>query len=355
MSLLNKGIEPNNFKGEFNERNILIHALNYLNTTTFDLTTRIYPNIKDDKQRRYIESVLIESDFFEYKQAGYWKQFQLTSRITKNLFQKNAEALVNEHLGNAGVLDKQITMDDYKLAAFKALREDGNEIGDEVVWDNIAQKANIPQELWDDVKNILIHQGYIHKTTSAQGMGDLVRANSSVVAAMYGLEKTFTHTETSQKIDSKKEIPTNNKRNKVFVSYSHADNSWLKDVKRHFKPFLNQIDFWDDTRITPGQKWKQEINKAIDGTKVAILLVTTDFLGSEFIASDELPPLLSAAEENGAVIIIVILRPCLFEEFPHLNQFQTLNPPNKPVSRMNDDEKEELFVNLVRQTKRILE
>jgi hypothetical protein len=145
-----------------------------------------------------------------------------------------------------------------------------------------------------------------------------------------------------------------NIRNKVFVSYSHLDKDYLIDIQRHFKPFLSKIDFWDDTKIQPGQKWKEEIRKAIKETKVAILLISTDFLGSEFIASDELPPLLKAAEEDGAVILSIILKPCLFEEFPELNQYQAMNPPSRTILKMNYEEKEELYVNVVRQTKRIL-
>ena len=144
-------------------------------------------------------------------------------------------------------------------------------------------------------------------------------------------------------------------REKVFISYSHIDKDYLIDIQRHFKPFLNQIDYWDDTKIEPGQKWKPEIEKAINETKVAILLVSTDFLGSNFISTNELPPLLKAAEEDGAVILILILKPCLFEGFSELNQYQAMNTPNRPISTMDANEKEELFVNLVRQTKRILE
>lgn len=128
-------------------------------------------------------------------------------------------------------------------------------------------------------------------------------------------------------------------RNKVFVSYSHLDNEYLADVQRHFKPFLSHIDFWDDTKILPGQKWKEEIRKAINETKVAILLASTDFLGSDFISTDELPPLLKAAEQNGAVILIVILKPCLFEEFETLNQYQEMNPPSRRVLKMDYSEK----------------
>ncbi len=144
-------------------------------------------------------------------------------------------------------------------------------------------------------------------------------------------------------------------RKKVFVSYSHLDKEFLIDVRRHFKPFLNKIDFWDDSKIKPGQKWKDEIIKAIKETKVAILLISTDFLGSDFIATDEIPPLLELAEKEGAVILIVILKPCLFEEFDDLNQFQAMNSPSNPVSKMGITEREELYVNLVRQTKKILE
>jgi len=143
-------------------------------------------------------------------------------------------------------------------------------------------------------------------------------------------------------------------RDKVFISYSHLDKDFLTDIQRHFKPFLTQFNLWDDTKIQPGQKWKDEIRKAISETKVAILLVSTDFLGSDFITTNELPPLLKAAEENGAVILILILKPCFFEEFSDLNQFQAINPPTRPLIKMDYTEKEETLVNLVRQTKRIL-
>jgi hypothetical protein len=155
-------------------------------------------------------------------------------------------------------------------------------------------------------------------------------------------------------VHQKYDLEEKNTREKVFISYSHLDIAYLNDVQRHFKPFKEQIDFWDDSKILPGQKWKEEIRKAIEVSKVAILLVSTDFFGSEFISSNELPPLLESAEKEGAVILIVILKPCLFEEFEELNQFQAMNPPNRPVSRMDENEREELYVNLVRQTKRIL-
>ena len=143
-------------------------------------------------------------------------------------------------------------------------------------------------------------------------------------------------------------------RNEVFVSYSVTDKVYLEEIKKHFKPFEDQINFWDNSKILPGQNWKDEIESAISKTKVIILLLSADFLASDFIISNELPPLLKAAENEGAVVLIVILRPCLFEVIDELNQYQTMNPTNRPVLKMDIIEREELYVNLVRQTKRIL-
>lgn len=153
----------------------------------------------------------------------------------------------------------------------------------------------------------------------------------------------------------KKDVNSQNLRNKIFVSYCHTDKGYLSDLQRHFKPFLDKLIIWDDSKIEPGQKWKDEIEKAISETKVGIFLVSTDFLGSDFITTKEIPPLLAAAEEEGATILNVIIRPCLFEKFPKLNIYQAMNSPSHPVSKMDENEKEELYTNVVRQTLKLLE
>jgi hypothetical protein len=138
----------------------------------------------------------------------------------------------------------------------------------------------------------------------------------------------------------------NNQPIKVFVSYSHADSAWLKRLQVHLKPLQREydIDIWDDTRITPGSRWRDEIRKAVDEANVAILIISADFLASDFIVTNELPPLLKAAEEEGALILPIIASASLFNRNQQLSQFQTINSPSKPLVKLSDGEQEEVFL-----------
>jgi len=132
-------------------------------------------------------------------------------------------------------------------------------------------------------------------------------------------------------------------RNKVFISYSHKDAKYLNGLLPHLK-YLERnksIDFWVDTKIKPGEKWQVEIKRALASAKVAILLISVDFLTSPFIVENELPPLLFAAEAKGMTILPVILRPCTLP--PSLSRLQAINSPSKPLSRMKGYEREELW------------
>ena len=72
-------------------------------------------------------------------------------------------------------------------------------------------------------------------------------------------------------------------------------------------------------------------------------MISADYLASEFITKNEIPPLLKAAEERGCRILPIILSPCGFLKSPGLVQFQPINPPFRPLSAMNHHERETQF------------
>ncbi|MEM1369872.1 MAG: toll/interleukin-1 receptor domain-containing protein [Cyanobacteria bacterium P01_H01_bin.15] len=126
-------------------------------------------------------------------------------------------------------------------------------------------------------------------------------------------------------------------RNQVFISYSHQDTEWFKRLSRMLAPIRRQglIEQWDDTRIQAGQNWRKEIDLALAKAKVAVLLVSDNFLESDFINEVELPKLLDAAENEGLTVIWLLLSPCVFEVTPIVN-YQAAYRPLEPLCGMSE-------------------
>src|SRR6266487_2927035 len=144
------------------------------------------------------------------------------------------------------------------------------------------------------------------------------------------------------------------KHTKVFISYSHKDAKYLERLQIHLADFSRRgmVDLWSDQKITPGAVWRAEIEQAIATASVAVLLVSADFLASQFIVENELPQLLSAASGVGTVILPVILSPCQYE-FSALSPFQGVNKPSFPLSKMTYHQKEDVWKQVVETIRKI--
>ena len=144
--------------------------------------------------------------------------------------------------------------------------------------------------------------------------------------------------------------------NSVFISYSHQDRSFLDRLMIHLRPLEKEgiIDSWIDTRLQAGDKWKVEVEHALNSARVAILLVSADFLASDFIVDNELPPILLNAESKGTRIIPVILKPCRFKRDKNLSLFQAINDPANPLSTLPESEQELVYDNISESVERLL-
>lgn len=137
-------------------------------------------------------------------------------------------------------------------------------------------------------------------------------------------------------------------RTKVFISYSTKDEDFLAAFRVHAKTLENEIDFWDAIQLKPGEIWDEKIKATISACKVGILMISPNFLASDYIQTTELDALLDKAANEGANIIPVYLRPCYIERHPQITKYQGINNPRYPLSRLSRDEQDEYWVELLK-------
>lgn len=141
----------------------------------------------------------------------------------------------------------------------------------------------------------------------------------------------------------------------LFISYSHEDKEWLLELKKWLKPLEKRdlVSVWDDQMIKAGDDWKKEIEKALASAKAAVLLISIDFLNSEFISSNELPQLLNAAKEKGLKIFWIAVRPSMVDE-TEIIKFQAAHK-EPPLAELSAKEREAHFLRIYRQLKEVVE
>lgn len=134
----------------------------------------------------------------------------------------------------------------------------------------------------------------------------------------------------------------------IFVSYSHKDERFKAELATHLRLLERQglVSVWHEDRIAPGMDWSEEIRKAISEADVAILLISADYLASDYVVEHELPALFQRAREGRMVIAPIMVRAAPWTAIPELAQFQFLNEPSKPLASAKD--RDEAFAAVAR-------
>jgi len=166
--------------------------------------------------------------------------------------------------------------------------------------------------------------------------GEFINRLSNIIEQVIANPESFTYFELEKQI---KKLKT------IFISYSHKDKEYMDRILIHLKPLEEKelIKVWTDKEIKAGDDWKNEIEKALQNSNVAVLLISADYLASDFIVKNELPPLLENATKKGTRIIPVIIKPCGFTRDSNLNVFQAINDPENPIISLPENKQEEIY------------
>jgi hypothetical protein len=135
-------------------------------------------------------------------------------------------------------------------------------------------------------------------------------------------------------------------RTGVFVSYSHKDKRWLEKLRTALAPLMRgeKLDVWDDTHIAPGTKWADEINTAIARARVAVLLVSPDFLASPYVHEVELPAMLRQ-QKVGLTILWIPVRHSSYQQTA-LKKLQAASDPAKPLATLPPAKQDKVLVEI---------
>src|SRR5262245_11053896 len=112
-------------------------------------------------------------------------------------------------------------------------------------------------------------------------------------------------------------------RTKLFLSYSHDDESWRDRFVRHLRDLLVVgKDLWlDSASIKSGDDWEKEISDGLAESRCALVLLSTSYLARGKYAREELEMIVEE-QSDGLIMLPVLLEPCLWRAFPSLNRTQ---------------------------------
>src|SRR5713101_9728744 len=119
----------------------------------------------------------------------------------------------------------------------------------------------------------------------------------------------------------------------ILICYAREDEALLNKLKTHLRPLQRQglIDVWYDRNISAGTEWEPEIKEHLNSAQIVLLLVSPDFMGSDYCYSIEMKQALERHARGEAKVIPVILRSVYWHGEP-LGKLQALPTDGKPVT-----------------------
>lgn len=119
----------------------------------------------------------------------------------------------------------------------------------------------------------------------------------------------------------------------IFVSYSHKDEPQRERLELHLRVLQSEVEVWSDKEIGAGANWQQEIDQAMARATVGVLLVTANFLTSNFIKIKEVPILLQRSQTDGLRVVPILAKHCAWQQVDWLKAMEVRPKNAEPVWR----------------------
>src|ERR1700730_471477 len=131
---------------------------------------------------------------------------------------------------------------------------------------------------------------------------------------------------------------------KIFFCYAHEDEALLNRLKAHLRSLQREglIEVWHDRNISAGTEWEREISQRLDAAQVILLLVSPDFMNSDYCYGIEMQRALKRHENGEATVIPIILRPVYWHGEP-LSKSQAQPTDGKPVTDPEGHDQDRAF------------
>ena len=119
----------------------------------------------------------------------------------------------------------------------------------------------------------------------------------------------------------------------LFASYAPQDILLQGELKEHLRPLQREglIELWPDRNINAGTDWEQQSSELLQNAHIMLLLVSIDYLNSDYCSGVEMKQALERHERGEALLIPILLRPCLWNTSA-LRKLQVLPGNGQPVT-----------------------
>jgi hypothetical protein len=141
---------------------------------------------------------------------------------------------------------------------------------------------------------------------------------------------------------------------KIFTSYAHEDEGLKGELDKFLKVLKRsgKIATWNDRELIAGQEWNENIMYELREANIILLLVSVDFIASDFIWDNELVEAMKRHEAGTACVVPIILRNCQWTSLPFA-KLQALPKNATPVTDYQDPD--EAFTEIVTGIERLVD